>query len=205
MRAVLSVLTAMIVITATVDATDWRGLVKTVNPSIVFVESDGGKCTGFVINAAWKDDTDLIATARHCEGKELFADHRPAKVIYKHTKDDLMVVSVEDTGRPALAIAKGNPETGEEVASYGYGYALERPMFRTAHVADDKAKIPDWEGGPFVMIDAAYVEGQSGGPCVNLAGEVVSIVQAGTNKIGFGIGAEQLRDALSRYVAKPKP
>ena len=90
------------------------------------------------------------------------------------------------------------------MASYGYGYALERPMFRTAHVSDEAAQIPDIEGGPFVMIDAAYVGGQSGGPCINAAGEVVSIVQRASNLIGIGVGAETIREKVGRYLAKPK-
>ena len=150
-------------------AADWAAISEKAKASIVYIESATGSCTGFVIDDNAKGDTDRILTAAHCAGAELFADFATAKILWKNTKADLMVLEVADTGRPAIAIAKKNPKTGEELASYGYGYALERPMFRTAHVSDEAAQIPDIEGGPFVMIDAAYVGGQSGGPCLGAA------------------------------------
>ena len=182
--------------------TDWTATAKKANESIVYVESESSKCTGFLIHAAWKNDTDLILTAQHCDGKALFADYVAAKVIYKHAKADLMILEVADTGRPAIAISQKNPAIGEEVGSYGFGYALERPMFRLAHVSDDKAALPDIDGGPFVMVDAGYVSGQSGGPCVNAAGAVVSIVQRASGLVGIGVGAETIRDKIKRFLPK---
>jgi hypothetical protein len=113
-----------------------------------------------------------------------------------------MILEVADTGRPALTFAQKNPAIGEEVGSYGFGMALERPMFRLAHVSDDKAELPDVDGGPFVMIDAGYVPGQSGGAVVNAAGEVVSIVQRASGLVGIGIGAEAIRQKVSRFLPK---
>jgi S1-C subfamily serine protease len=186
-------------------ASDWTGTAKKVSESIVYVESKAGSCTGFVINSGAKGDMDHILTAQHCDGEALFADYMTARVVWKHAKSDLMVVEVADTGRPALKLAASNPKIGEEIASYGYGYALERPMFRIAHVSDDKAQLPEVSGGPFVMIDAGYVSGQSGGPCVNAAGEIVSIVQQASGLVGIGVGAETIRDKAGRYFEKPKP
>jgi S1-C subfamily serine protease len=183
---------------------DWSATAKKVSQSIVYVENEEGSCTGFVINSAAKGDTDLILTAAHCDGKGLFADHETAKVIWKHTKADLMVLEVADTGRPAIRLADKNPSTGDEIASYGYGMALERPMFRTAHVSDDRAEFSDVTGGPFVMIDAAYVGGQSGGPVINAAGEIVSIVQRASGLVGIGVGAETIRDKAGKYFEKIK-
>lgn len=191
-----------VVLAAVFAGSDWTATAKKANPSIVYVESETGSCTGFVVNAAWKGDTDVILTAAHCEGPKLFADSVAGRIIWKHQKADLMLIEVADTGRPALAIAADNPRIGEELASYGYGYALERPMFRLAHVSDDKAVLPDISGGPFVMIDAGYVAGQSGGPCLNAAGEVVSIVQQASGLVGIGVGAETIRDKIGRYLPK---
>ena len=116
-----------------------------------------------------------------------------------------MLLEIEDTGKPALLVAEKDPKQGQEVGSFGHGYALEKPMFRHAYVSNAQIEIPDEEGGPFVMIDAAYVPGQSGGPCINDKGEVVSIVQAASNLVGIGIGAERIRDKIGKYLEKPKP
>ena len=185
---------------ASLENTDWTTIAKKVSPSVVSVQrSGGGTCTGFIINATVKNDLDYVMTAAHCAGPELFADNAVARVIWKDTTHDLMVLEVANTGRPALRLATSNPEIGAEVASYGYGMALARPIFRTAHVSDDEAELPEVEGGPFVMIDAALVGGQSGGPVVNTAGEVVMIVQRTTNAVGVGVGAKRIASRAGRY------
>lgn len=188
--------------------TDWTAIAKKTGESVVRVEASGATCTGFVINDDVKGERDAVLTAAHCAGEEkadIYADSAIARIIWKNSKADLMILDVADTGRPALTIALTNPRVGEDVGSYGYGYALERPMFRLAHVSDDAAQIPDVEGGPFIMIDAGYVPGQSGGPCLNDKGEVVSIVQQASGLVGIGVGAESLRDKVKRYLPKPKP
>jgi S1-C subfamily serine protease len=184
---------------------DWTTTADTLSKSVVYVNSADGSCTGFVIHAQWKGDKDLILTAAHCDGEPghpVFADGAIARVIFKDEKRDLLVLEVEDLDRPAVAIAAKNPSQGDEVASFGFGMGLERPMFRLAHVANAAINIPDVEGGPFVMIDAGYVAGQSGGPVINAAGEVVSIVQRASGLVGIGIGAEQIRDRVKRYLPK---
>jgi S1-C subfamily serine protease len=192
----------LLAICNTAHAADWTAIAKKANESIVYIESASGSCTGFVINSDAKGGKDYIQTAAHCVGADIFADSAVARVIWKDTKHDLAILEVEDTGRPALRLAKSNPQIGEEVASYGYGMALARPMFRTAHVSDDASELPEIEGGPFVMIDAAYVGGQSGGPCINAAGEVVSIVQRASGLVGVGVGAERLASRAGRYYEK---
>lgn len=205
LRTVALVVNLALHVCALAANSDWTVTAKKVSESVVSVQSKSGYCTGFVINANVKGDMDYIQTAAHCAGEEIFADSALAKIIWKDIKNDLMILEVGDTGRPALKLAKVNPKIGEELASYGYGMALARPIFRTAHVSDDEAQLPEVEGGPFIMIDAAFVSGQSGGPCVNLAGEVVMIVQAASNTTGIGVGAERIQSRAGRYYEKVKP
>lgn len=189
-------------------ATDWTPIAEKLAKSVVFIQNAEGSCTGFVINPAWGDkhEQDLILTAAHCLGKDLYADQSPAKVVSLDLKKDLMVLAVEDTGRPALHLARSNPKQGEQIVSFGYGYGLERPMLRVTTIADDATYIPeDGIGGPLLVTDAAFVSGQSGGPCVNAAGEVVMIVQRGSGTVGLGVGAETLKAKVGRYFAKDEP
>lgn len=187
----------------------WTPVADAAKRSIVVVQSVGGSCTGFIINAAAKggperhDDVDYILTAAHCDGADLYASQRPATIKTKDARKDLMVLEVEDLDRPALKIAKADPVPGDEIASFGYGYGLEEPMFRVANVANDKLFIPfEGVGGPLIAVNMTFVPGQSGGPVLNHSGEVVMIVQMGTPIVGFGVGVEIIRDRVGRYVGK---
>jgi len=178
---------------------DWGGVAASTLKSIVMIENADGTCTGFVIASKAKDDQDYILTAAHCDGDKLYADHEAAKVVWKDKKADLMILAVDDTGRPPLKLAAADPVIGQEVSSYGFGMGLERPMFRVAHISDTDANLPDVEGGPFLMIDAAFVGGMSGGPVVDEYGAVVMIVQRASGTVGIGLGAEKIRDKTGRY------
>lgn len=189
---------------------DWSSIASTLNKSVVYIQTASGSCSGFVIHSSAtnkdKEDVDYVMTAAHCFGEDLYVDQTVGKVLFKDVKKDLMVLEVPDLGRPALRLARDNPKIGDEVASLGFGWGLERPMFRTAHVSDDNTYIPEEGiGGPFIVIDAQFVSGQSGGPTVNLAGEVVLIVQRGGGGVGIGIGAELIRSKAGRYFEKVKP
>ncbi len=187
---------------------DWTPIAEKLSKSVVFIQNDGGSCTGFVINTAWGDkkDKDLVLTAAHCYGLGLYVDQEPAKVVSKDDKKDLLVLEIDDTGRPALHLAKSNPKQGEVVASFGYGYGLERPMLRVMTIADDNTYIPeDGIGGPLIVTDSAFVGGMSGGPVINAAGDVVMIVQRASGTVGLGFGAETIKSKTGKYWEQPKP
>ncbi len=186
---------------------DWSAVASKLARSVVYIESTHGSCTGFVIrdDAKGKDheDVDYVLTAAHCDGPQLFVDQTDARVLWKDTKKDLLILEVKDLSRPALVIADKNPTIGEAVASYGFGWGLERALFRTATVSDDKTYIPvDGIGGPLIVIDAVFVLGQSGGPVIDATGTVVAIVQRGGEGVGLGVGAETIRDKVGRFLQK---
>jgi S1-C subfamily serine protease len=196
------IVTAIMVLAVanTAGATDWSANAEKLAKSVVYIETADGSCTGFVINSDAKNEKDYILTAAHCDGAELFADGSTARVIYKDIKKDLMVLETEDTGRPALRLAKSNPKQGEELASMGFGYGFEHPMLRVTHASEVDTRID--EGGPFILTDTSFVFGQSGGPTVNAAGEVAMMVQRRTDAVGFGVGAEVMRSKVGRYCEK---
>lgn len=201
-RVLGSIVVALMLIVPPVAAgPDWSAVAKRAGQSVVYIEGDGG-CSGFVIDAARK----YVLSAAHCDVENptarLWVDRVEGRVVSKDTKKDLLVIEVKDLdpSRPALTLAAVDPSIQQEVMSIGYGYALERPFFRRASVSDDHVNIPEEGiGGPFIGIDAPFVNGQSGGPVLNGAGEVVMIVQRASDKIGIGVGASILRDRVGRF------
>src|SRR5688572_4333579 len=152
--------------------TDWAALVKALEKSVVTIERNdaGVSCTGFVINSRAKDkeeDVDYVLTAAHCEATKLWADQSVATVIAKNKEKDLIVLSIPDSERPAMKLAQDNPKVGDEVASFGYGYGLEKPLFRLTHISAETYIPYEGIGGPLFMTDATFVNGQSGGPVIN--------------------------------------
>ena len=181
-------------------------LLEKTERSIVFVESDDGRCTGFVINASAGDkgNRDLVQTASHCDGASLTVDGQPATVKAKFIREDLLVLDVEDLGKPALRLAKSDPDIMQRVVAVGYGYGLEKPLFRQSQISQVGVRLPDRESS-YIAIDAGFVPGQSGGPVINQAGEVVMIVQLGNAYVGFGVGAETIRKKCAKYYEKQQP
>lgn len=190
----------------------WSPIAEQVKKSTVQIQ-DGTRtfCTGWVINDKAKGgkddnkDVDYVLTAAHCDHPPLFVEGVPATVKAKDGSKDLMVLEVENLDKPALQLADKDPSIGDEIASFGYGYGLAEPMFRVANVANDKTYIPfDGVGGPLITINATFVPGQSGGPVVNHDGQVVMVVQLGTEIVGFGVGAETIKDKVGRFFEKAK-
>jgi S1-C subfamily serine protease len=206
-RFALVALLLLAVLPMKLGASDWSDVVKQVEKSVVWANvGDEGGCTAFIIN----QEKHYLLTAAHCAPNEhgvLWVDSVPAKAIFYDKKRDLMVVQAEnlDPTRPALKLAAKNPAIGQDVMSIGFGFALERPFFRQAHIQDDKMALPGVDGGPFVSTDSAFVGGQSGGPVVNAVGEVVLIVQRGDGgTTGLGVGAETIRERVGRFFGAAK-
>lgn len=189
----------MLLVPSVAQGQSWSTVAEKLKESVVFLENSHGTCTAFVID----QPKNLVLTAAHCydELPRLYVDNKPVtKVVSRDTKKDLLVLSVDGLDRPALTLAKNDPTTGDEVASRGFGYGLEEPFFRVHHVSAHNLDI-DYQniGGPLIAVDTTYVGGMSGGPLVNLEGHVVGIVQLGTESVGFGVGAETIRDKAGKY------
>ena len=201
-RIALSLALALLAVGPMSAADPWPAIVKRVEPAIVSVETSDGSCTGFVIDAARK----YVLTAAHCDGKDLYADRVAASVVSKDTHKDLLVLEVKelDPHRTALTLAAKNPEVMEEVVSIGYGYALERMFYRSARITDNAVMIPEGGvGGPYVGTDAPFIGGMSGGPCVDISGHVVAIVQRSDGSaLGIGVGAEIIKERVGRFFAQ---
>lgn len=198
MNKLLATLLLCVGLVLPLRADNWKGASDRVMKSVVYVENNEGSCSGFVIDAERK----YVMTAAHCDAKGvIWVDRTVAEIVSKDTKKDLAVFHVKDLdpSHPALALADKNPSIGDEIASVGFGYGLERPQFRVATVSDNAMMVEEI-GGPFIAVNISFTPGQSGGPVINEAGKVVAIVQMGDGgTLGFGVGAETIKDRMGRF------
>lgn len=153
------------------------------------------------------------------EGKSINAN-----VISYDTKIDLGVISFEDTRFfPTAKFGDSEDvETGEFILTVGSNYGRDYPdsitmgivSYNSRYVSTDTDgdSTSDWDS-LYIQHDAAIGEGSSGGPLVNMKGEVIGInsVKINSDKIdhmGFAIPSNltiELCDQLKQGIVPVRP
>src|SRR5687768_3121952 len=96
-----------------------------------------------------------------------------AKLIGADTRTDVALVKIEATGLPAVRIGDPNKlRVGEWVIAIGSPFGLENTV--TAGIVSAKSRDTG-DFLPFIQTDVAVNPGNSGGPLINMRGEVVGI------------------------------
>lgn len=199
-------------------------IVKLAEPAIVRIETGGGVGTGFIVTS----DGYLVTNNHVVEGSNGVAARTvnvtlsdgarvAGTVVGVDPRSDLALVKIE--GGPFTPLALGQldeVEIGQEVVAIGYALDLRRgegPSFTvTTGIVSQKNRAIS-ESAPIlgaIQTDAAINHGNSGGPLINLFGEVVGVNTAlapdpttggVAQGIGFAVGVdtvhavwEQLRD-----------
>ncbi|MBN2114230.1 MAG: trypsin-like peptidase domain-containing protein [Acidimicrobiia bacterium] len=204
---------------------DVSELVKEVRPGVVAVTETGvtydmfrrrveteGQGTGIVI-----DDQGHILTNYHvisgAESVSVYAEdgrERPARVIFGDPATDIALLEVEDTeGLVPLVFGDSDAmEVGDPVIAMGNALGLDAtsPTVSVGIVSalgrsieTSQATLED-----LIQTDAAINSGNSGGPLLNAAGEVVGIntaIASGAENIGFSIAVNSVKGEVSRALA----
>jgi serine protease Do len=129
-----------------------------------------------------------------------------AVVVGTDPKTDLAVLKIKGSNFPVLRLAQSDDvAVGEWVAAFGSPFGLEQTI--TAGIISAKGRVLGSEFyDHFLQTDAAINAGNSGGPLVNLRGEVVGVntaianQSAGFSGIGFAIPAETARSVCDRLI-----
>lgn len=113
----------------------------------------------------------------------------PAKVVGTDPKTDVAVLKIEASNLPVARLANSDEaRVGDWVLAVGGPFGLENTV--TAGIISatgrDAVGITDYEN--FLQTDAAVNPGNSGGPLVNLRGEVVGINTAIASRSGSNAG-----------------
>jgi serine protease Do len=114
-------------------------------------------------------------------------DYR-AKIVGVDSETDLAVIKI-DAGRPLISARMGNSEAaqvGDWVLAIGSPFGLDATV--TAGIISYKGRPGQQQFQRFIQTDAAINRGNSGGPLVNLAGEVIGINTAIVSSQGVYAG-----------------
>ena len=185
-------------------------LTASVRGAVVSIRrDDGGSGSGFIVDASG-----LIVTNNHVvsdagtltvvldDGREF-----EGTVVGRDMVRDIAVVqiTVPDEELPVLPLAEvGLPTLGQSVVTMGYPLGstdLNITQGLVSSLKSDPGRNIQW-----VQTDAAVNPGNSGGPMVNLQGEVVGIITAkfvdtAIEGVGFAISASTIRTYIERLKA----
>ncbi len=193
---------------------DVAAVTTALRPSVVSVSTDvrdsgqtgQGVGTGIVLT----NDGQILTNAHVVAGAtqvrvRLAGEGNPriAKVLATDPGHDLALLAVGATGLiPATLADPANVRVGDEVLAIGYALDLDGEASVTLGIVSALGRTIRIDAGALdglIQTDAAISSGNSGGPLVNAAGEVVGINTAvarsdATNtatSIGFSISMEQ--------------
>jgi regulator of sirC expression with transglutaminase-like and TPR domain len=173
---------------------------------ITFTGRDGseqGLGSGFILS---KDG--LIATNLHVIGEARpisvkLLDGRTFKVASIHATDrsqDLAILKIDAEGLPVLPLGNSDElDEGEPLIAVGNPQGLEHSV-----VTGVSGVRKDYEGMDLIQLAMPIEQGNSGGPVLNMAGEVVGLVtlkSIKTDNLGFAVAANGLKPLLE----KPNP
>lgn len=193
-------------------------LVKLAEPAVVRVQTNSGVGTGWIVS----DTGDIITNFHVIESsagristniKVTLSDGAevPASVVGADARGDLALLNINMTGLTPLKIGDLNQVVvGQDVVAIGYALDLKRgegPSF-TVTRGIVSAKNRGIEESSTILgaiqTDAAINHGNSGGPLLNMAGEVIGVntaiapdptstTGATAPGIGFAIGADTVK------------
>lgn len=189
------------------DQTSSVAAVKAVLPAVVTVINQGsrgmGSGTGFFISS----DGYLVTNNHVIEGAQqlmvIYAEggRAPAAVVGTAPDFDLAVIKVNGLV-PAVAAwgDSGELPLGAHVIAIGSALGRYRNTVTAGVLSGFNRDLGDLRG--LLQTDAAINSGNSGGPLINLAGQVVGINTAVVRGEGFSTGAEGLGFAIPSNVGK---
>ena len=155
-------------------------VVAMVEPSVVRIETNLGGGSGVIItNDGW------VLTNRHVLEGAAFAEittmdgakYDGASTWWHSLVFDAALVKIDSsrTNFPVATLGSSSDVTiGEEVVAIGYPLSLPGQVTVTTGIVS-AVRIDEYDGLEYIQTDASINGGNSGGPLVNLKGEVIGI------------------------------
>ena len=199
--SVKKVTPAVVSITTTQNVQDFFGQIS---------QEEGGG-TGFIVT-----NDGLILTNKHVAqaGQSLAVMDSngktyDAKIAALDPTNDLAILKIDASGLPVVDLGESNDlQIGQWVIAVGNALGELQNTVTVGVISARERQLTAGGGGTqeqlnnLLQTDAAINSGNSGGPLVNLAGQVIGIntaVASNAQNIGFAIPVNQAKQALESY------
>jgi serine protease Do len=153
----------------------------------------------------------VVADAEKIEVKFYDGVELKAKVIGTDKKSDIAIIQVENTSYPPLPKGdSGSLKVGELVMAVGSPFGFSQSVTTGIISALDRNSVGINQYESFIQTDAAINRGNSGGPLVDMSGNVIGVNSAivsgssGNDGIGFAIPINQAARVASMLIKDGK-
>ena len=189
--------------------TPWPTIYNQLKDSVVLIQTDLGLGSGFVYDKQGHIVTNhhVIDDAETIQVTFLDGNITLATVVGMDIYSDLAVIKVDPKGatlNPVVLGSSSDLNVGEPVAAMGNPFGLSDTL--TVGIVSSLQRTLDATGGyviiDIIQIDAAVNPGNSGGPLVNMKGQVVGLNSAIQSETGTftGIGFAIPSDTVKREI-----
>jgi serine protease Do len=154
---------------------------------------------GYIVTNHHVVDSAVRVTVRFPDDREF-----PAEIVGTDPQTDLALLKIDADGLPHLPLGESERlRVGESVVAVGNPFGLGGTV--TTGIVSGLAR--DINAGPyvdFIQTDAAINRGNSGGPLLNLSGEVIGVNAAiyspsgGNVGVGFAIPADTVKTVVAQ-------
>ena len=191
-------------------AYDYTAMYEGLNPSIVKVHADAATGSGFLVldSGMFATNHHVVRNARYLAVEYPDGRKVPAEIVVLDARHDVAVLKVnKNTLNGIKPLSLLGPDRDASVRAgipvVAFGSPRSQTFLMTQGIV---AKV---EQG-VLLGDFLIQEGNSGGPLVNLAGEVVGINTFGEGRVSGAVRVNVLRDILARptvanYAAEEPP
>ena len=164
---------------------------------MVSIVTNGGGGTGFFVDAEGNIVTNYHVVQSASTVTVELSDGTIVQGTVRGFDDanDLAVVQVNPSGLAITPVRLGDSDgliVGEPVAAIGHPFALERTLTTGIISATGRTRPPLRDGGRsqrgLIQTDAAVNPGNSGGPLINAAGEVVGVNASAESPVRGSVG-----------------
>jgi putative serine protease PepD len=197
----------------TATTLDVQAVLAAVEGAVVDIQATGPRQSGQGTGIVYSADGLVLTNAHVVEGATQVTvttpgdrQARAATVVGADTTRDVAVLRLQDTSNLVVAQLgeSGDVKVGQDVVAIGNALGLRGdPSVTRGIVSALDRSIGDLTG--LLQTDAAINSGNSGGPLVNAAGQVIGIntaiaVENNAQNIGFAIPIDDARAVATRIV-----